>query len=237
MTLSVGRQGKAWAAPGPLAEPLLPSCSQEWAFSTHGCLPGQSWSSPPAAWAAATCPMPIWLVLAGRSGGLRGTRVTETPLPKSEEEGWEVGWGNRLLCWHGATEGSGFLGLRSSLCFLLAFDGFVISWWRKGGGKRDLEAAAHTTSASAGTSSRPSECFVLWGKKKQWLMWLVVPVFGEKIVHPPFRSPTFKDFPRLSWEAPPFSPPDRWVCALAQDSAALIGLTWEVLRQVNQENY
>ena len=44
---------------------------------------------------------------------------------------------------------------------LLPFDGFVITWWRKGGGRRDLDAAAHNTIASAGTNSRPSESFVL----------------------------------------------------------------------------
>lgn len=104
--------------------------------------------------------MPIWLVLAGSNGGLRGTRVTETP--RIQGTGVGGGLGELLTVLAQGNRGvriSGFVVL-PLLSPLLPFDGFVMRWWRKGGG-RALDAAAHNTTTSAGTNSHPSESFVL----------------------------------------------------------------------------
>lgn len=53
----------------------------------HGHLPERSRRSPPVAWAVGTCLMPIWLVLAGRNGGLRGARTTATHTNSSYRGG------------------------------------------------------------------------------------------------------------------------------------------------------
>jgi len=77
--------------------------------------------------------MPIWLVLAGRNGGLRVTRMTETP-PNLRYRG-EM-WNGALL----TVLAQGNRGVRiygfvvlPLLSPLLPFDGFGIRWWRKGG--------------------------------------------------------------------------------------------------------
>lgn len=87
-----------------------------------GFLPGHRQSSPPAPWATGTCLMLTWLVLAGRNGGPRSSRMTETPQ-KFKIKGWGGELGellNVLAQGSRRVKISGFMILWSSLFFLLS---------------------------------------------------------------------------------------------------------------------
>lgn len=100
-----------------------------------GFLPGRSQSSPPAPWATRTCLMLTWLVLAGRNGGPRSSRMTETP---QKDIGMGGGLGELLTVLAQGSRRvkiSGFVFLWSSLFFLLSSP--LMSLWLVKRGKEE----------------------------------------------------------------------------------------------------
>lgn len=105
--------------------------------------------------------MPIWLVLAGRNGGLRGARTAETHRNSSYRSG---NWAREAVySWPRARRGVRISAIVVLLLLssLLLFYGFVISQWRKGSERRRFDAASSNSTVSAGSNSHHWESFIL----------------------------------------------------------------------------
>lgn len=142
-----------------------------------------------------------------------------------------MGWGNCLLCWQRATEESGFLVLRSSLCFLLSSPSMAV---RSASGGKEEGGGIWMQQLTP-----PTFCWYQLPSLGILCPWVSNRPGGERVTYVACRICAWGKICLCPLRVPYFQglPSRPVVCPQAQDSAPLKGLVWKVLGQVNQENY